>query len=84
MPDITSLSGTDIEQDVTDVSSQFSLDIEDPSKADGEIVQLISAVGGADVLGPYMDLPLGDEWLSNYQREREEAEHFRMFQKEIC
>ena len=51
MSDITSASDIIISQDVTNVSSQFSLGIEDPNEVDGERMQRNAAAGDDDALG---------------------------------
>ena len=51
MSDITSAWDIIIGQDVTDVSSQFSLGIEDPNEVDGERVLRNAAAGDEDALG---------------------------------
>ncbi|XP_065068882.1 uncharacterized protein LOC135694120 [Rhopilema esculentum] len=71
MSDIDSLSDTCEEQQLSETSSQFSLDVEDPGQGNA----LAAAVGGVDYIGPYMDEPLADdEWIKNYNRERREEE----------
>ena len=84
MSDISSSSETyeDEDQELSDASSQFALDAEDPNEVaqgkDEEEHRLGQAAGGNDGLdfaGPYVGEPLADEeWLQNYNRERREEE----------
>lgn len=72
MSDISSISDISEDRRLSDTSSQFSLDVEDPNEERG---RLGVAVGGVDFVGPYMDEPLADEeWLQVYNRERREDE----------
>ena len=70
MSEIGSFSDISEDQGLSEASSQFSLDVEDPNEERG---RLGVAVGGVDFVGPYMDEPLADEeWLEGYYQERRE------------
>ena len=71
MSDISSLSETYNDQELSDASLQFPLDVEDPNEMEED--RLGQATGRNDereFVGPYMGKPLADkEWLQNYNRE---------------
>ena len=70
MSDISSCSDISEDRGLSERSSQFSLDVEDPNEERG---RLGVAGGGVNLVRPYMDEPLADEeWLEVYYQERRE------------
>ena len=74
MSDISSLSETYDDQELSDASLQFALDVEDPNEIEeGRLGQATGRNDDREFVGPYMGEPLADEeWLQNYNRERRE------------
>ena len=71
MSDISSLSEIYNNQELSDASSQFPLDVEDPNEVEeGRLGQATGRNDEREFLGPYMGEPLADkEWLQNYNQE---------------
>ena len=70
MTDISNFCDISEDQGLSERSSQFSLDVEDPNEERG---RLGYAGGGVDLDRPYMDEPLPyEEWLESYYQERRE------------